>query len=158
MTTITLTKAQADEFDNDFWHIEVTYTDSDGVEQTFHTDDDDFREIPERVLIGDLGWNEDETEAYISHPLLTWQEEIILKAELDEREKFTVELGKLATPELRAAARVAKRTELRREARQDARRIERAKLRRENRQAARDAMRADLEAKHADALASEPAP
>jgi hypothetical protein len=158
MTTITLTPDQANELNNDFWHIEYTVNIG-GEDITAHTDDDDLKEIPNGVDVGILGSNATEdspaTEYYMAHPALTWEDAVIIKAELDERATFTDTIKK--TPQAdRPNLRKNKRQELRQQARRDARKADRIAKRRSqrkaDRQAARREARQDFQQKHRAAI------
>ena len=147
---ITLTPEQYAELDNDFWHIPYT-VEIDGITYDAYTDDDGLREIPVGVLIGVPGQNEDGSEYYIAHPALTWEDEVMLKAELDKRAAFTAEVA--ASPKgQRPKLRQDKRTQLRTEARQYSRMAARAATRVADRREARRLARIEYRRKRRAAL------
>lgn len=147
---IELTPEQAAEFDNPFWDIPYKVT-IDGTEYTGNVNDDDFREIPEIPLVGDLApmftVPDDDTTPIVgyamNHPGLTWEDEVILKFVLDERAAKMQTIRDLPAPQ-RPDARQALRTAERQAARSNTRKEARIVQRIEDRQAARRDFRQEL--------------
>lgn len=141
---ITLTAAQAAELTNPFWDIPFTVT-VDGENYKGNIKDDDPALLCQLTQIGTPALTSS-GDLEIYHPGLNWEDEVLVKALLDERAAITEEIRQ--TPKADRPARRKKiRSELRAGARRDARVARRVALRREERRMARMALRADMRVK-----------